>query len=98
VRPAASSIGVLSRAAFISAQIVFAVPTLTCTMTAAGSPATFQYPCAIAVATFSCGTVTNCGAGSPRFCICTRPSMIGAKSVPPFANTYFTPLACSAAM
>ena len=38
VRPAASSIGTLSRAAFIRPQIVLAVPTVTCTITAAGLP------------------------------------------------------------
>ena len=38
VRPAASSSGTLSRAAFIRPQIVFAVPTVTCTITAAGLP------------------------------------------------------------
>ena len=38
VRPAASSSGTLSRAAFIKPQIVLAVPTVTCTITAAGLP------------------------------------------------------------
>jgi hypothetical protein len=38
VRPAASSSGTLSRAAFIKPQMVLAVPTVTCTMTAAGLP------------------------------------------------------------
>ena len=39
VRPAASSIGMLSRAAFISPLIELAVPTVTWTITAAGLPA-----------------------------------------------------------
>ena len=41
VRPAISSSGTLSRAAFISAQIVLPVPTVTWTMTPAGLPATW---------------------------------------------------------
>ncbi|MND01603.1 hypothetical protein D3C83_206600 [compost metagenome] len=41
VRPAISSNGTLSRAAFISAQTVLPVPTVTWTITAAGLPATW---------------------------------------------------------
>jgi len=39
VRPAASSSGTLSRAALMRPLIALAVPTVTCTMTAAGLPA-----------------------------------------------------------
>ncbi len=39
VRPAIKSSGTLSRAAFISAHTVLPVPTVTCTITAAGLPA-----------------------------------------------------------
>ena len=38
VRPAASSSGMLSRAALIRPFMALAVPTVTCTMTAAGLP------------------------------------------------------------
>ena len=39
VRPAASSTGMLSRAALMMPLMALAVPTVTCTMTAAGLPA-----------------------------------------------------------
>ena len=53
---------------------------------------------AMAVATFSCGTVMKSGEGMPSERIRTRPSMIGAKSVPPLAKTYFTPQSSSVLM
>ena len=42
VRPAASMTGTLSREAAIMAQIVLAVPTLTCTITQLASPVTLE--------------------------------------------------------
>ena len=39
VRPAASSTGMLSRAALMMPLMALAVPTVTCTITAAGLPA-----------------------------------------------------------
>ncbi len=86
-----------SRAAFISPQIVFAVPTLTCTITACARPVTRWAPCAMPMARFSCVARIGSGNGgafdsSPR----AYASTSGAKSVPALKNNRSIPRARSA--
>jgi len=66
VRPAVSSMAMFSRAAFIAAQAMLAVPTLTCTITAGILRVTIAYPWAIETARFSC--VASMGRGTAVPC------------------------------
>jgi len=50
------------------------------------SPAALAYPCAIATAAFSCGTVIGFGVCLPCSAKRAKASMIGAKSVPALAK------------
>src|SRR5262249_10423582 len=64
-RPAISSSGTRSRAALASRLMVFAVPTLTCTITACGCPVARWAPWAMAMARFSWGTKIDRGNAAP---------------------------------
>ena len=64
----------------------FAAPTITWTITACGLPDTMAWPCAIATAGISCGTVMGLGKGSPLAWRRAYASISGAKSVPAFAK------------
>src|SRR3954447_7560079 len=73
----------------------FAVPTLTCTITACARPRTVAKPCAIDTAAFSCGAITARGLGNPSCSARAKASTTDGKSVPELANRHSTPCCTS---